>query len=109
MRDVTIGELSHRFALQAPARAADGGGGASVTWGLIAEVWGALRPVSGGEAGEADGVRGRLTHEIWIRHRDGVTPDMRLVLGARVIEIRAVIAHGWRHRFLRCQVEERAP
>jgi SPP1 family predicted phage head-tail adaptor len=109
MTEVTIGELSHRFALQSPVRTADGGGGAAVTWALIAEVWGALRPVSGGESAEADGVSGRLKHEIWIRYRDGVLPEMRFVLGARVFEVRAAIAHGWRHRFLKCLVEERSP
>ena len=109
MSEISIGALSLRFALQAPVRTDDGGGGASVTWGLIAEVWGALRAVSGGEGVEADGVRGRLTHEIWIRHREGMQADMRFVLGPRVFDIRAVIAHGWRHRFLKCLVEERVP
>jgi SPP1 family predicted phage head-tail adaptor len=109
MTVISIGELSHRFALMAPVRTADGGGGATVTWSLIAELWGALRPVSGGEHVEADGVKDRIAHEIWIRHRAGVTSDMRFVLGARVFEIRAVVDVGERRRFLRCLVEERRP
>lgn len=107
MTVISIGELSHRFALQAPVRAPDGGGGATVTWSLIAELWGALRPVSGGERLEADGLKERIGHEIWIRHREGVTAEMRFVLGPRVFDIRAVMDVGERRRFLRCLVEER--
>lgn len=104
---VPIGEMRHRLALQAPLAEADGGGGATRTWSLVAEVWAAIRPLSGGETVEADAVHGRVSHEIWIRHRAGVVPEMRFVLGARVFEIRAVIDAGERRRVLRCLVEER--
>lgn len=104
---VSIGDLRHRLALQAPLATADGGGGATRTWALVAEVWGAIRPAGGNEAVEADGLHGRVSHEIWIRHRSSVVPEMRFVLGARAFEIRAVIDSGERHRFLRCIVEER--
>lgn len=107
MTVVSIGEMSTRLALQAPLRADDGGGGATVTWSLVAEVWGAVRPVSGGEVYEADGLSGRVSHEIWIRHRTGVLPEMRFGLGTRVFEIRAVIESIERRCFLRCLVEER--
>jgi hypothetical protein len=30
-------------------------------------------------------------------------------LGPRVFDIRAAIAHGWQHRFLKCLVEEQGP
>lgn len=104
---VTIGELRHRLALQAPLASDDGGGGVERTWALVAEVWAAIRPASGSERVEADGVHGHVSHEIWIRHRSGVVPEMRFVLGARVFEIRTAIDSGERHRFLRCLVEER--
>jgi len=106
---VSIGELRHRLALEAPLESADGGGGVARIWALVAEVWGAIRPLSGNEGVEADGVRGRVSHEIWIRYRTGVLPDMRFALGTRVFEIRAAIDSGERHRFLRCLVEERIP
>jgi SPP1 family predicted phage head-tail adaptor len=109
MNAVPIGQLSHRLMLEAPTRAPDGGGGASVTWSLVGEVWGAILSVSGGESVEADGVRGRITHEIWIRHRDGVVPEMRFVLESRVFDIQAVLEQGGRRRFLKCLVEERTP
>lgn len=104
---VSIGELRHRLALEAPLTTPDGGGGVARTWALVAEVWGAIRPVSGGETFEADGLHGRVSHEIWIRHRTGVRPEMRFALGTRRFEVRAVIDWAERHRFLRCLVEER--
>lgn len=107
MTRIAIGEMRYRLALEAPLETPDGGGGASRTWSLLAEVWGAIRPVTGTERFEADGLSGRVSHEIWIRHRTGVTPDMRLRLGARVFEIRAVIDVNERRRFLRCLAEER--
>jgi SPP1 family predicted phage head-tail adaptor len=106
---VSIGDLRHRLSLEAPLVTADGGGGVSRTWALVTEVWGAIRPLSGSEATEADGVAGRVSHEIWVRHRTGVTPEMRFAFGTRLFEIRAAVDWGERHRFLRCLVEERVP
>lgn len=106
---VPVGEMRHRLALQAPLADADGGGGVTRTWSLVAEVWAAIRPLSGGESVAADGLHGRVSHEVWIRHRAGVVPEMRFVLGARIFEIRAVVDAGERRRFLRCLVEERVP
>lgn len=104
---VSIGELRHRLALEAPLDTPDEGGGVSRAWALVAEVWGAVKPIGGTETVEADGVSGRISHEVWIRFRAGVRPEMRFALGARVFEIRAAIDTGERHRFLRCLVEER--
>lgn len=106
MNTVPIGEMKHRLALQAPLDTPDGGGGVTRAWSLVAEVWGAIRPASGGERFEADGLRGSVSHEVWIRFRSGVVPEMRFMLGSRIFEIRAVIDSGERHRFLRCLVEE---
>ncbi|WP_020086400.1 phage head closure protein [Hyphomicrobium zavarzinii] len=105
----SIGEMRHRLSLQAPVATADGGGGATRVWSLVAEVWGALKPASGTESFEADRMSARVSHEIWIRHRAGVVPEMRFALGTRIFEIRAVIDVGERHRFMRCLVEEHVP
>lgn len=109
MSVISIGDLRHRLALQAPLESPDGGGGVTRVWSLVAEVWGVVKPASGGEAAEADGIHGRVSHEIWIRHRAGVGAEIRFVLGSRIFEVRAVIDSGERHRFLRCLVEERVP
>jgi SPP1 family predicted phage head-tail adaptor len=107
MKSSRIGALRERLALQAPARVDDGGGGADVTWSTIAEVWGAVRPVTGEERLRADAVSGRVTHRVWIRHRDDVVPAMRFTLGARILDIVAVLDAGRRDRLL-CLCEERS-
>lgn len=107
MTEPRIGDLRHRMTLQTPARTADGGGGASVVWTTVVEISAALRPQAGGESLDADRLSGRVTHEIWIRHRAGVVPAMRFLQGARAFDIRAVLDVDERRRWLRCLVEER--
>lgn len=109
MSGLRIGEMHHRLALEEPVRTADGAGGATESWSLIAEIWGALRPVEGGESVEAGGIRGRASHEIWIRHRTGLLPEMRFRIGTRLFDIRSIAQTPGRQRFLRCLVEERLP
>lgn len=107
MTDTRIGELRHRMRLEAVSRTPDGAGGADETWTIVAELWAALKPLSGQEGLEADRIAGHVTHEVVVRYRQGVVPAMRLVHGARAFDIRAVIDIEERRRFLRCLVEER--
>jgi SPP1 family predicted phage head-tail adaptor len=102
-----IGELRTRLTLEAPSRAADGGGGASVTWDSVATVWASVRPAAGGESYALDRVAGKVSHEIVLRYRSGVTPEMRLRAGSRVFEIRAAFDPDQRRHWLKCLAEER--
>ena len=101
-----IGNLRHRLALEAPVRTADGAGGAAIAWCLIAELWGAIHPLSGDERLDSDRLAARLTHDIGLRFRDDVAPDKRLRFGARVFQIRAVRDVDDRRRFIVCRCEE---
>lgn len=107
MTDITIGRLDARLMLQTPARVADGAGGATVGWSLVDEVWGHVRAVGGAERLDAEGLKGRVTHEVFIRHREDVGPEKRFLIGPRALDIRAVIETGGRRRYLKCLCEER--
>ena len=107
MNEPRIGNLDHRLNLKSAALTADGAGGGTLAWSLVAELWGSLTPLGGAERLDAVGLKGRVTHEVWIRHRDGVKPEMRFELGTRVFDIRAVLEAGQRRRYLKCLVEER--
>lgn len=107
MSDLAIRLMRHRVDLQAPVRTPDGAGGATETWSTIASVWASIRSTGASEAVIADARRGRISHDIWIRHRADVTPGMRLAQGLRVFEILGVIDVGERHRRLRCLCQER--
>jgi SPP1 family predicted phage head-tail adaptor len=102
----TIGALRELLTLESQARVADGGGGASVTWETVAELWAAVRPITGDERLRADQVAGRVTHEVWIRRRSNVTPAMRFRIDTRILDIVAVLA-GPRRSHLKCLCEER--
>jgi SPP1 family predicted phage head-tail adaptor len=103
----SIGDMRHRVILQQIVRTSDGGGGASESWSTVAELWAAIRPISGDERVVADAISGQLTHEVWVRHRAGVTPAMRFLFGSHILDIRAVIdAEGRGHR-LKCLCQER--
>ncbi|MGQ0671674.1 MAG: phage head closure protein [Hyphomicrobium sp.] len=107
MSTVSIGQLDQRLTLESAARVPDGAGGATVTWSTVAEVWAAVRPTGGSETIDSEGLKARITHEVWLRHRDGVHPAMRFQLGTRTLDIRAVLDAVQRRRYLRCLCEER--
>ncbi|MEI9900809.1 MAG: phage head closure protein [Hyphomicrobium sp.] len=50
---------------------------------------------------------GKVSHEIIIRYRDDVTPQMRFKAGARLFDIAAAFDPDQRRRWLRCLAEER--
>ena len=104
-----IGRMRHRVSLQQAVRVSDGGGGATMTWSPITDLWAAIAPLGGDERVDADGLQGRSTHEVWVRYSTAVAPQMRFMCGTRVFDIRSVIDADEAHRFQRCLVEERLP
>ena len=106
-KPVAIGDLRTRLTLEAPTRTGDGGGGASVVWETVAQVWAAVRPLTGDEAVTLDRVAGTSSYEIVIRYRDDVTLEMRFRDGARVWDINAAFDPDARRRWLKCLAEER--
>lgn len=104
---ITTGDLRHRVAVERPVRAGDGGGGAIVTYVHVAEVWAAIWPRTASEDLALDRVAGKATHDVWMRYRADVKPEMRLRFGAREFDIRGAINIDERGRWLKCIVEER--
>lgn len=104
-----IGPMRERVTLQSATRTADAGGGAAVTWSPLAHgatVWARVTPLSGSEALQAMRLQARVTHLVTMRWRDDVTAAMRLVWGARVLNIRAVTNPDERRRYLELLCEE---
>ena len=109
MRTPTIGELDHRLRIETPVRTPDQGGGAMESWTLLAEVWASLAAPRGIETFVAHGLRGRVTHEVWIRYRDDVGPHLRFVEAGRVYDIRVAADPDGRKTWLRCLCEVATP
>lgn len=104
---VRIGDLNRRVKIERAVRADDGGGGASISWELEAEVWAAIWPRSADEVFVLERVAGRASHDIWIRYRAGIKPEMRVRHGARIFDILGVIDVEDRHQWLRCPSQQR--
>lgn len=103
-----IGALRHRLVIEQPMRVPDGGGGATITWTALATVWGAIEPLRGGESVEAEALASRVSHRIRIRHRAGLSSDMRFRDGGRIFSIRSLNDPDGRRRWLDCLCDERA-
>jgi SPP1 family predicted phage head-tail adaptor len=104
---VRVGDLKHRITIETMERTGDGGGGATVTWNAVADVWAAVWSRDATENFVLDRVAGRATHDVWLRYRTDIKPEMRFRLDERVFDILGVIDFEDRGRWLRCPVEER--
>lgn len=101
-----IGDLRHQISLLAPMEVDDGAGGAVVTYALEALVFADIRFNSGQSRLTDDRLSGSVSISVWIRYRDGLTPDHRFAFGPRTFLIRAVLDHDGRNRFQECLCDE---
>ena len=107
MSTPAIGALRRRVTLEMQVRTPDGGGGVAIAWAPIADLWAELRGLTGTEQFVAEGLQGKVTHEIVIRRRADVVPAMRLRYGQRLFIIEAVLDRDGLEPFLRILAEER--
>lgn len=101
-----LGALRHRVTIEEPVRVSDEAGGAAITWSYVATVWAEIQPKTGREVFESDQLGGRVTHDVRMRYRDGVTPKMRIFHSGRLFDIRFVANVGERSEWLICVCEE---
>ncbi len=106
MSMMRAGALRHRVILESAVSTADGGGGMTTDWQQIAALWVAIHPLSGDERLAAGQFSSQLSHEIVLRYRPQLLPEMRFRKGERIFEIRAVINVEERGRWLRTFCEE---
>jgi SPP1 family predicted phage head-tail adaptor len=106
MKTPRISDLSHRVTIEEAIRTPDGGGGGTLMWHAVDDVWAAILSVSGREIGEEDRRQARMTHHVWMRYRTDVKSNMRLVEGERVFDVHAVFNVDDEKRFLKLLCEE---
>lgn len=85
------GRLNRRCTLQAPSEVQDELGQPIPGWTDVALVWASIRHLSGVEAIKADAVTSTVKASIRIRYRTGLNAGMRVVHGAQVYSIEAVM------------------
>lgn len=104
---VRAGDLRHRVVIESPLRTSDGAGGSTTEWQIVAEVWAAIWSRAADETFALDRLVGTASHDIWIRFRADVTPDMRMRCGPRTFDILGAIDVEDRGRWLKCPSKER--
>ncbi len=86
---IAAGRLRHRVQIQKwQVTGQDPVTGAEIgEWETIATVWAAVEPLSARELIAAQAVQSKVTARMVIRHRDGLTADMRIIHRNRVYNI----------------------
>lgn len=72
------GRLNRRITIQNYTTTQDANGNIVQTWTTFATVWAAVEPASGREFFEAQQIATETTVKFVIRHRSGITEDMRI-------------------------------
>lgn len=95
-----IGRLRYKVDLESATNTRDSGGGLSQAFNAVASIFADIRPQSGDETFRQGKVQEKLTHNIIIRYRTGVTTSQRISYDSRIFQIRSVINVDERDRFL---------
>jgi head-tail adaptor len=85
-----IGRLSSRIGLEAPLRAGDEIGGASLGFAHVAQIWARLSPLETSESFDEGGPRVRRRWSCEIRTRTDVAPGWRVSRAALRLRVVAV-------------------
>lgn len=88
---ISAGELKRRVTLQSRGSTKTPAGGQVTTWTDVATVFARIESRPGSEPLEGGAIRGVLSHVVRIRYRPGVAPAMRLLYGARTLNIASVV------------------
>jgi len=101
MKNISIGDLRHRITFQECQKTPDGHGGFDVAgWSDVVTVWAGIEPISGREYFYAQQIKAEVTHKVRIRYRTGITEEMRIKYGERILEIEAVRDLNEQHKVI---------
>ncbi len=102
---MNIGRLDQRITIQAPAAGQDAFGEPSNSWTVVATVWAGLLDLTGREFMAAAAVQNVVQTKITIRYPGNaitLVPGMRVVHGADIYNIEAVLGQDKVMRVLMC-------
>jgi SPP1 family predicted phage head-tail adaptor len=114
---MAVGSMRFKLQLQSPTRTLDDGGGATIVWTKVADVFASITPKGSNEQLFADKLRDKLDSVIRIRYRTGITTAYRLVqtftrdgvTTTRTFEIGGILNVDNRFKFLDLDVSEGVP
>lgn len=94
--------LNQRVTIQSIHAGQDAAGQPTTAWEDVATVWAEIKDISGSEFITADATQATVTTRISIRHRPGILPTMRVLHGADVYKLAAVLGQDNRSLVLMC-------
>ena len=106
---IGAGALRHLVALEQRLEdetTQDATGATVPTWSEFARVYAEIRAASGREAAVAQQMNAEVSTIVKIRHRTDVTPSCRVVYGARVFDVQAILDEDGRSRYLKLMCRE---
>mgnify|MGYP003319976012 CR=1 FL=1 len=104
----SIGRMRHRVTIQSPTATVDTGGGRSIAWGTLKEVFADIQPVSASYKYKHGQETEEVTHKVIIRHRTDIGTNYRIKFGTRIFNIMGIINPDERDRFLELNCTEGA-
>lgn len=101
-------KMQHRITFQVPSDAKDTLGGYGDSWADAVTVWAQISPVSGKEYfGQVR--ENTVSHKIYCRYLEGITPQLRIRFGERIFRIVSVLNWEERKKGLTIMCEEVTP
>ena len=104
----SIGRMRHRVTIQSPTATADSGGGRSIAWGTLKEVFADIQPQSGRFVFQHGQEKEKVTHKLIMRYRADIGTNYRIKFGTRIFNIHSILNEDERKRFLTLLCEEGA-
>lgn len=100
------GDLNRRVTIQQRATTPDTFGQQSGIWTDVASCWAGIEQLMGRELEMAQAINAETTHRITLRYRAGITPAMRVLYQARVLNVLSVIDPDTAHVSLQLMCSE---
>lgn len=104
--DLFPGALRHQIVVQREQNTSDSAGGNSLAWVDYATIRANIKPVSGSERLHSMRLQANISHRIFIRYRDDLRTDDRIVYKNRPMQIRAIINLEEMNRWIEIYAEE---
>lgn len=82
-----IGKLKHKITFQQVSNLKNEYGEQEKEWLDVKTVWAEIKPISGKQFFTAKQINSEISHNIYIRYRAGLSPDMRIKFKERTFEI----------------------
>ena len=104
---IDSGKLRHRISFQQYDGTVDQYGDVrddeDENWVTVKTVWAGIYPVAGREFYEAEQNQSEVTHNIYCRYFDGISPAMRILHKGKIYQIISVL--DWELRHQSCQIK----